>query len=277
MPPKLGDGIAEELVRIRDEARGKHAKRPKQVWLKFHRVSTGAKTVRGNPAPSLSYVEKVLKRYPDSQEHLGPWKPWGTAGTRQGGSPEGFAHILALDNASKVLFGRSLDVDEARWARDLRVALEGLSLYWQLCFVHEYNERKRVAKVMGKEDFNVSDLDAMVGFRPWLHAQAEMMYEQAVTAGLVPPPIVYTYRPFSEAETNLRFWEIAKEMLYQFTARGFANRVDAPSGMQGQYISEEMMDYFGVPKDYIPSEVMQRVLEIKTLDEQQADEEQGES
>ena len=42
-------------------------------------------------------------------------------------------------------------------------------------------------------------------------------------------------------------------------------------------ISEEMMDYFGVPKDYIPSEVMQRVLEIKTLDEQQADEEQGES
>ena len=277
MPVKLSGAIAEKLVGIRDEALGKHSKRPKQVWLKYHKAPKGAIKMRGNLAPSLSYVEKVLKKYPESQEHRAPWKPWGTVSRRQGGSPEGFAHILALDNASKILFGRSLDVDEARWVRDLRMALEGLSLYWQLCFVHEYTERKRVAEIMDKEDFDVSDLDAMVAFRPWLHAQAEMMYEQAVTGGFVPPPLVYMYRAFAEAETNLPFWEIAKEMLYQFPARGFANMEDASKGMEGKYITEEMMDYFGVPKDYIPSEVMQRVLEIKTLDEQQADEEQGES
>jgi len=261
----------------------------KDIWIQCHGLDP--RKVRDVPKEtrdaSLTWAQiqlaKVKKEYLASPKRKvrrsAPWKPW----PRTGESPLAFAHLLKLNVASRAIFDRGIDAAEAKMATHLRVALEGLPLYGQLCFIRVYNQRQRLADVLN-ETLYTDDLDAMLGYQPWL-PEHEKMYEEAVSLGFAPPPLVYTSFAFVGSITKKHtapgyspsYWNTAKEMLYQFATRGVANRIGLPPVLLSFYLSQEMNDFFGIPNDYVPSDEMEKILEGSQLAEQKANAEQEET
>jgi hypothetical protein len=161
-----------------------------RVWKLLH-GNEWADPSRSNQIVSLSYVEKRVRKLKSTGGNLPSyesWQPW--ADPQE--SAEERAYLLKLNAIKQAELDLGLLQHQAKWARMLRVALEGLSLYQQYCLVMMYGYRQFTADYLGKNSPYTTDLDSFVAYRPWLPGN-QHPYEAAVAMGLAPFPFFMPY------------------------------------------------------------------------------------
>ena len=116
-----------------------------------------------------------------------PWHPWLN---KPGGTAEDIKYLLQVDALALIINGRHLYQHEARWARKLRVALEGLPIPVQYSFISQYALREQIQFNLQQSSPYTADLDALLGLSPWL-ATNKPLYEFGIVAGTIPPPVSF--------------------------------------------------------------------------------------
>ena len=154
---------------------------PKRSATQVHRLMR-----QQGHAVSLRKVQQVIaearRKMGGRQRPMVEWKPWkGKLGTSQDCD-----YLLRLDAKCLDAMGRHLFELEAKWARRIRVAVEGLNLWHQLYFVFMYAKRELAADNLQEPSPYTTDLDGMLAYKCWL-PQGSSAYDSAVLKGLVPP------------------------------------------------------------------------------------------
>lgn len=91
------------------------------------------------------------------------WQPW----SDHSSGAEDCAFLLKMRQVSLSLFDEVLWEHQAKWAKRLRVILEGLNPFLQLCFIREYAIREALG-IRLIRDIITEDLDYIVAYQPWL-------------------------------------------------------------------------------------------------------------
>ena len=160
------------------------AEEPSRFATQVHRLM---RQQLGN-AVSLRKVQQVIaearSKTGGRQRPMVEWKPWkGKLGTAQDCD-----YLLRLDAISLAAGGRHLSELEAKWARRIRVAVDGLNLWRQLHLVIMYAKRELAADNLQEPSPYTADLDGILAYKPWV-PQNRKAYDSAVLGGSVPSPL----------------------------------------------------------------------------------------
>ena len=148
-------------------------------------------------APELRKVQQIVAKAKKEDASSGsprpaPWRPWA-----KNTPPADVDYLHRLNAINMRARGRNLYQDEAKWARRLRVALEGMELFDQLWVVDEYYRSERFSQA------NRAAWDGALAYKPWISKNA-LAYECALIAELVPIPPVFATPDMDERLGLLR-------------------------------------------------------------------------
>ena len=200
MPAKLPGKVAEQVRRVW----GEH---PEWTGVRIHR-----EVKRLNKGKELIGVRKVQQISAEAKKptegtfepfRFVEWRPWGPKQK----NPETNAFLLTLDAVCQAVQNRHLNDHEAQWGLRLRVALQGITPYDQLCFVSLYSRREVVAFHL-KDPEDTTDLDVILAYKPWLPENAHA-YGMATVAHLAPKPPPGNTQSMS-AEDSVRSFFVGK-------------------------------------------------------------------
>jgi hypothetical protein len=136
----------------------------------------------------ISIVSAAKKAAPEKPFSFAEWQPWGDPQE----SPEETYFLLLLHYIKQAESGMGLYQHEARWGRQLKIGVAGLSPYSQYKLVYLYSIREVVNHYLKRPQYT-ADLDGFVAFKPWRpyhNWAAYYIYLFAVGAGVVPFPEV---------------------------------------------------------------------------------------
>ena len=189
MPSKLLDEVVKQVQKLW----GEH---PEWTGVKIHREVK--RFYGGAERIGVRKVQQIIAEPKKSTEEtfkpflFVEWKPWHSKQK----NPEASAFLLTLDAVCQAVQNRHLHEHEAQWGIRLRVALQGITPYDQLCFVSLYAQREVVAFHFNLPEIDITDLNAILAYKPWLPENAHA-YGMATRARLAPTPL-----PGSRAELS---------------------------------------------------------------------------
>jgi hypothetical protein len=148
-------------------------------------------------------VKKLEQSVPEERFEerfsIAPWKPW--ADPQE--NPEDTAFLLQISAVMQADIGRDPYNIEAKWARRLRVALEGLYPFAQYRMIISYTSREIAAYYL-KEDLYTTDLDNFLAYKPWF-LENQQAYNIAVLSGSAHYPNLDTFNDFTDPPEEI--WE----------------------------------------------------------------------
>ena len=197
MPAKLQEGIVKQVRWVW----GEH---PDWTGIKIYKEVNGLYS--GPERIGVRKVQDIIAEVKKPTEgtfkpfQLVEWDPWDPKQK----NPETSAFLLTLDAVCQAVQDRHLHDHEAKWGKRLRVALQGIAPYDQLCFVSLYAQRQVVAFHL-KEPEITADLDAILAYKPWLPENAHA-YGMATWAHLAPRPLPGSRQDISVADSVKNFF-----------------------------------------------------------------------
>lgn len=248
MPKQIEGQWKEEIVRLWLDLRQPAAKAVHQVF-----VGPG----RGNRKVSLRTVQSVIaeaKKRGLGNEDLDAgyesWSPW----TDDTETSEESHYLLKLNAVCRSVFGRPMDVNEARWAKRLRVALDDLSPRVQYMFVHAYALKEQVgqptsrpgrtAGVIDLDDGGISArwLDLIITYKPWV--PGNQVYLAAAAVQLSGPGMFGAIGEASPAQfLAFLFGAKAEHMIDQLLSE--SSELEGHMGDWG--VAVKLLDRIGLP------------------------------
>ncbi len=139
----------------------------KSVWKEFKRARGGRQSI------GLRKVQEIIagakRNSPNEPFPLVDWQPWQNSEE----TAEDANYLLELGVISLHSYGRCLYQHEARWARRIRVALQGLSLGAQCLMVLAYGDREIKAYNLKLSNLDTYELDSILATKPWTHPHWE--------------------------------------------------------------------------------------------------------
>lgn len=172
--PRLLDIIEEDILRMwRND--------PSLPGAEIHRRYI---RIVGHEVVSARTVRKIISEEKKKLSHVTStivpaiplWFPWSYSEETSSET----AFLLRMRQVSLSLFDKELSELEATWAKKLRVILDGLNPFLQLCFFREYAGRESTAERFRTGIFT-EDLDPIIGYQPWLNESHERGFFESET------------------------------------------------------------------------------------------------
>jgi hypothetical protein len=127
-------------------------------------------------------IKRARRGAPDENLVLAPkpWLPWANPEE----AAEDTAFLLQMQEVKWAEQGIGLHELEAKWARQLRVAVEGFHPFGQYRLVMAYATREMIGNDLRQPPWT-RDLDSFIAYKPWLPGKHHA-YELAVATGIAP-------------------------------------------------------------------------------------------
>ena len=179
MPPKrISQEVIDDVRRFWSNSDKETSAR--KLYDEYIQTKIGRKPLKLRKFQQI--VADAIANTPKDPFPLLEWRRWGDTTV----TSEGMAYLLKLDAICLAACGRPLWDHEAKWGSRLRASLDGLALYYQLCFVLIYALMQESAYHLNSGEPVVQDLDLLVAYQPWISEDHQRVYLRAASSAGIP-------------------------------------------------------------------------------------------